>query len=164
MPETAAFLAQRLTSEGQKTIAFFDSLSDVQWQSTIYTEGATWSIRNVLAHFVMAEKSFMELLSNIRDGGPGAPEGFDIDRHNAGQQREAATLSPQELLEQFKTTRAGMAAWVADLSAADLEKRGRHPFLGVITLAEMIKAVYLHNQVHTRDLRRALPGRIAAKN
>jgi hypothetical protein len=37
-----------------------------------------------------------------------------------------------------------------------LEKTGRHPFLGVTTLREMIKMIYIHNQTHYRDLRRVL--------
>lgn len=156
MPETPAFLAERLQSEGAKTFDFFSSLTDEQWQTDVYTEGTTWSVRNVLAHFVMAEKSFLILFARIRESGPGVPEGFDIDRHNARRQQEVAALSPDELLDQFKTVRAQMASWVTALNADDLEKRGRHPFLGMTTLLEMIKMVYRHNQIHLRDLRRAL--------
>jgi hypothetical protein len=50
-----------------------------------------------------------------------------------------------------------MSAFVAGLSEADLQKTGRHPFLGETSLAEMIKMVYRHNQIHYRDLRK-LPG------
>lgn len=157
MPETPAFLAERLKTEGEKTAALFASLTDAQWQATVYTEGAAWSVRHVLAHFVMAEKSFIKLFARIRDGGPGVPEDFDLDRQNAKHQQEVEALSPQELLQQFKAVRAEMIAFVASLRADDLEIRGRHPFLGVTTLAEMIKLVYRHNQIHARDLRGALP-------
>jgi hypothetical protein len=58
------------------------------------------------------------------------------------------------LLEQFIAVRAEMTAWVAALTEADLEKQGRHPYLGQATLAEMIKMVYRHNQIHYRDLRK----------
>ncbi len=158
MPETPTFLAERLKAEGEKTVAFFASLTDAQWQSDVYTEGTTWNVRNLLAHFVMAEKSFVKLFANIREGGPGVPEGLDVDRYNARHQQETVALSPQELLEQFKIVRAAMIAWVAALSAADLEKCGRHPYLGVTTLAEMIKLTYRHNQTHLRDLRHTLSG------
>jgi hypothetical protein len=154
--ETSAFLAGRLKTEGEKTAAFFASLTESQWQANVYAEGATWNVRSLLAHFVTVEKTFTELLANIRAGGPGAPEDFDINAYNAGQQQKTAVLSPQELLEQFKAARAKMVSWVATLNAADLEKRGRHPTLGMITLAEMIKAIYVHNQTHLRDLRRIL--------
>jgi uncharacterized damage-inducible protein DinB len=157
MPETPAFLAERLKTEGEKTAVLFASLTDPQWQATVYTEGAQWSVRHVLAHFVMAEKSFIKLFANIRDGGTGVPEDFDLDRQNAKHQQEVETLSPQELLQQFQAVRAEMVVFVAALSAGDLETHGRHPFLGVTTLAEMIKLVYRHNQIHARDLRSAVP-------
>ena len=157
MPETPAFLSARLKTEGEKTADFFAALTPDQWNSLVYTEGAEWTVRNVLAHYVTAEKGFVKLFSSIRDGGPGAAEDFDIDRYNASQQQKSKELTPAELLEQFKAVRAEMAAWVASLTESDLQKQGRHPFLGVTTLAEMIKMIYRHNQIHQRDLRKVIP-------
>ena len=156
MPETPSFLSERLKTEGEKTAAFFASLTDDQWQAAVYTEGATWTIRNVLAHYVTAEKGFLKLFPSIRDGGPGARADFDIDRYNASQQEKTRDFTPQELLAQFRAVRAEMVAWVASLTEADLQKQGRHPFLEQTTLAEMIKMVYRHNQIHYRDLRKIM--------
>ncbi len=156
MPESPAFLAERLKSEGEKTVAFFATLSDAQWNGTVYTEGGEWTVRSVLAHFVTAEKGFLRIFPEICAGGAGAAEDFDIDRYNASQQAKTRDLSPAELLDQFRTVRAEMADWVASLSDADLQKQGRHPFLGLTSLGEMIKMVYRHNQIHYRDLRKLL--------
>src|SRR5512145_1011412 len=141
MPETPAFLSERLKTEGDKTAAFFASLTSDQWKSEVYTEGETWTIRNVLAHYVTAEKGFVSIFTSIREGGSGVSADFDIDRYNASQQKKTGDLTPLELLEQFKAIRAQMTAFVASLSEADLAKQGRHPFLGHTTLAEMIKMV-----------------------
>ena len=151
-----AELVQKLKSEGEKYAAIFADLTDEQWQKEVYTEGSVWTIRSILAHLVTAERGFTKLFPSIRDGGPGAGEDFDIDRYNASQQEKTRELTPQELLEQFKSVRAEMADWVSSLDEADLDKTGRHPFLGQTTLREMIKLVYLHNQLHYRDVRKAL--------
>lgn len=156
MPDTPDFLAERLQTEGEKTAAFFAALSPAQWQAPVYTEGPTWTMRNVLAHFVTAEKGFLKLFADIRAGGPGAPEDFDIDRYNASQQEKTIEISPAELLEQFRAVRAQMTALAASFTEEDLRKQGRHPFLGPTTLAEMVKMVYRHNQIHLRDLRKVL--------
>lgn len=156
MVETSAFLAERLKVEGAKTVAFFEALTDNQWLVMVYADGENWSIRNVLAHFVTSEQSFARLFANISAGGAGAPENFNIDRYNAAQQVQTREQSPQMLLAQFKFVRADMVAWVSALSANDLQKMGRHPFLGVTSLAEMIKMIYRHNQLHVRDLRQVL--------
>ncbi|MFZ5819238.1 MAG: DinB family protein [Chloroflexota bacterium] len=158
MPETPAFLSERLKSEGEKMAAFFAALTPGQWEIEVYTEGGLWSVRNVLAHFVTAERGFLALFEGIRAGGAGAPEDFSIDRYNASQQETTSDLPPGELLAQYTAVRAEMAAWVAGLSEADLMKEGRHPFLGQTILAEMVKMVYLHNQIHLRDLRKRVAG------
>jgi len=154
MPGSPEFLAKRLRSEGEKMAVFFAGLGDPDWDQTVYTEGGEWSVRNVLAHFVTAEKAFFKLFSQIVSGGEGASRDYDVDRFNARQQEKTKALLPKDLLIQFQEVRAKMADWVEALDEADLEKDGRHPFLGETTLEEMIKLVYRHNQIHYRDIRK----------
>jgi hypothetical protein len=149
-------LAEKLKSEGERFVSIFAGLTDGQWQKEVYTEGATWTIRNVLAHFVTSERGLLKLFENIRQGGVGAGDDFSIDRYNAAMQARTEKLIPQELLEQYQTIRADSVAWTSCLSEADLDKQGRHPFLGVTTIREMVKMLFLHNQIHYRDIRKAL--------
>ncbi len=149
-------LAEKLRTEGEKFFAFFASLTDNQWQAEVYTEGETWTMRHVLAHFVTSERGLVKLFERIRLTGEGVADDFSIDRYNAAQQEKTKTLSPQELLEQFRAVRADSVAWTLSLDEADLEKQGRHPYLGMTTLREMIKMLYLHNQIHYRDIKKAL--------
>lgn len=155
MPDTPQFLAKRLRSEGEKVTAFFTALDDAAWTQTVYTEGETWTIRNVLVHFVTAEQGFLKLFADIAAGGAGAGDDFDIDRYNARQQEKAQALTRQELLVQFQDVREKMAEWAEGLAEDDLAQVGRHPYLGETTLTEMIKLVYRHNQIHYRDMRKS---------
>ncbi len=152
----AAALAEKLKAEGEKFNGYFAALTDQQWSTPVYTEGATWTIRSILAHLMTAERAFIMLFEDIRQGGPGASADFVIDRYNARQQEKTREQSPSELLQQYRDMRAQMVAWVSKLEDSELERTGRHPFLGVTTLREMIKMVYIHNQTHYRDIRRAL--------
>ncbi|MEW5830500.1 MAG: DinB family protein [Chloroflexota bacterium] len=154
MPESPQFLVERLTSEGEKMSAFFESLSPEQWQQTVYTEGAEWTIRSVLAHFVMAERGFLKLFDNILGGGPGVSEDFSIDRYNARQQEKTRDMTPAELLQAYRDVRAEIIAWVSQRSQADLQLQGRHAAMGFTTLLEMVKMIYLHNQMHLRDIKK----------
>ena len=157
MPEmTPARLAERLEKEGEKVVAYFSSLTDGQWNTEVYAEGDTWTIRNVLAHFVTSERGLHKLFRNICEGGLGASDDFSIDRYNARQQEKTAKLTPGELLEQFIDVRADLVSWVSKLSQEDLNKEGRHPYLGQVNLAEMLKMIYLHNQLHSRDIRKQI--------
>ena len=149
-------LADKLKSEGEKFYSIFAGLSDEQWQAEVYTEGATWSVRNVLSHFVTSERGLVKLFKTIRQGGPGAADDFSIDRYNASQQAKAKDLSPVELLEQYKEIRAGSVTWVSGLKDEELEIRGKHPFLGETTIREMVKMLYIHNQTHYRDVKKVM--------
>jgi hypothetical protein len=156
MIETAAFLAERLKSEGEKVTAFFTSLLPEQWQTIVYTEGGEWTVRSVLAHYVSAEREFLNLFSNVRDGGEGVGIDFNVNEYNSRQHEKMKELSSAELLTRFGDGRNKMTTFVSNLSESDLQKQGRHPALGVSSLAEMIKMVYRHNQIHYRDIRKIL--------
>jgi hypothetical protein len=149
-------LVEKLTSEGKKFVAIFSGLTEDQWQTEVYTEGSTWTIRNVLSHFVTSERGLIKLFEQIRQGGAGSSEEFSIDRYNASMQARTKDATPQELIEQYKSVRAESAAWVSGLKESELEFTGRHPFLGPTVIHEMIKMLYLHNQLHYRDMKRAL--------
>src|SRR5574339_504814 len=117
-------LAEKLKSEGEKFVAIFSDIEENQWQKEVYTEGTTWTIRNVLAHFVTSERGLLKLFEQIRQGGAGSPDDFVIDRYNAAMQERTRTATPQELLEQYKEVRAHAIAWVSGLQESELEIAG----------------------------------------
>lgn len=151
-----AELAAKLKTEGEKIVSIFSTLTDEQWQTEVYTEGTTWTIRNILSHFVTSERGLLKLFEQIRQGGPGAADDFSIDRYNAAMQARTQELTPQALLEEYKSIRADAIAWTSALSETELEKEGRHPFLGMTTIREMIKMLYIHNLTHYRDMKKVL--------
>ena len=155
MSEVSA-LAEKLKTEGDKIVSIFSGLSDDQWQMEVYTEGTTWTIRNVFSHFVTSERGLLKLFEQIRQGGPGTADDFSIDRYNAAMQARTKEATPQELLEQYKQVRARAVAWVAGLKESELDITGRHPFLGQTVIREMVKMLYIHNLTHYRDMKKTL--------
>ena len=155
MSETAE-LAEKLRSEGDKFVAIFSALTGEQWNQQVYTEGTTWTIRNILSHFVTSERGLVKLFEQIRQGGAGAADDFSIDRYNAAMQERSKGLTPQELLEQYKQVRASSIAWVSGLKDDELEITGRHPFLGQTAIREMVKMLYIHNLTHYRDMKKVM--------
>ncbi len=155
MSETTE-LAEKLKAEGEKFYSLFAGLVDDQWTAEVYTEGETWTIRNVLSHFVTSERGLVKLFERIRTTGEGSSDDFSIDRYNEAQQRKTEKLTPQELLEQYREVRDTSVAWVAGLTVEELEITGRHPFLGMTKIRDMIKMLYIHNQNHYRDMRKVI--------
>ena len=150
-------LAEKLKNEGDKFVEFFSSLTGDQWNMEVYTEGETWTIRNVLSHFVTSERGLVKLFQSVQQGASsGASEDFSIDRYNESQQQKTSELSPAELLAQYKEVRANSVNWVSMLKDDEFEIKGRHPFLGETVIREMVKMLYLHNQLHYRDIKKAI--------
>jgi hypothetical protein len=153
MADTPQRLVDRLLEEGEKTRQFFEAIPAVDWELQVYSDGGKWRIRQILAHFVATEASLQKLLKNIMDGGEGSSLDFDLNRFNESRVGRLEGVSPSELLSQFCALRQQTAQLVAGMNPEDLLRRGRHPFLGVASLEDIIKLMYRHNQIHQRDIR-----------
>jgi hypothetical protein len=149
-------LADKLQEEGEKTIQFFQALPESTWGIILYEDGATWRVRDILAHFVATEIAIPLILRDIIQGGEGVPEGFDLDDYNRRHVSGLENFSREELLTRFADLRGQTVRLVRLLSEQDLLRTGRHPFLGVSPLVDMIKLMYRHIQIHQRDIRRAV--------
>jgi len=149
-------LVARLTKGAGKTAQILGRLSDDQWQTALYTEPLTWTVRDLAAHFLSAEEALLRVMQDIASGGPGAPENFNYDAFNSDEQIRLAGLPPRRLLADLAEARAATVAWVSKLDESDLDRHGRHPALGDITLEFFINAIYGHQLMHMRDLQRLL--------
>lgn len=156
MADTPAFLAERLRTEGEKSAQFFLSLPTDVLDTVVYTDGAQWTVRQVLIHFVTAEISLRKLVENIAGGGSGSPEDFSIDAFNKRKVESYNTTNLDEIVAAYRENREHTAGVVSQLSEADLARQGRHPYLGVAPLTEIIKIIYRHNQIHQREIRQTL--------
>jgi hypothetical protein len=156
MSDTPEHLAGRLRDEGSKIRDFFLGLPANTWDALVYSDGEQWTVRQLLAHIASAEISMGRLVKNIVAGGAGTPEDFNIDVYNERKVRELNDKTTEELIVQFIDAREANANMTARLTTDDLACKGRHPFLGVTTVSEIIKMIYRHNQIHLRDLRKLL--------
>lgn len=156
MPAAQDLVLKRLHEEGQKTAQYFRTLTPEQFQQQVYTTGPLWRVRDLLAHFVSAERIFEFYGRDILSGGPGAPEDFVIDEYNATQVGGLRDISTDELIAQFVQARTKTVELVRGMTEPDLQRIGRHPWFGNVPLGNMIKLIYRHNMLHERDIRKAL--------
>jgi hypothetical protein len=104
--------------------------------------------------FVSSEAAFRELIIDVLQGGNGAPEDLVIDDYNEAEVARLARHTREELVASFLENRNSLVRLVRGMQESDLEKVGRHPFLGMAPLQDIIKLIYRHNQIHLRDMRR----------
>jgi hypothetical protein len=148
-------LAARLEKGRQKTFEIFTRLTPDQWRQPLYEEPA-WQVRNLLAHFVSAERQLLSLAQDVAAGGLGAPPDLDIDHFNAGEQQRLEGQSPSDLISMLEQERRQTIEWVSSLDDACLDRVGQHPLLGQVSVEVMLTAIYGHQLLHMRELFKTL--------
>jgi hypothetical protein len=101
---------------------------------------------------VSAERQLLVLAQNVANGGPGAAPDLDINRYNAEEQQQLEGQSPTNLLDSLDQARRLTIEWVGTLDEGQLDKVGRHPVLGEVSVETMIISIYGHQLIHMRDL------------
>jgi hypothetical protein len=149
-------ILQHLRESGRATADYFRALRPEEWETIVFSEGTRWRVREMMAHFSTIEASMHTLFEGILAGGPGTPEGFDLDRFNHSQTAKIAGLDPQELIARFEAVREGTIHTVEAMHDADLDRTGRHPFLGEGNLERFVRWAYGHTALHEAEVRSAV--------
>jgi hypothetical protein len=156
MTLTPQELSESLRANGEKNVEFIRQIPESVLDLQIYPDGAGWNVRDLLVHLVDAEKYLRILIERIAKGGEGVSEDFDLDDYNGNAVRNAKEREFIWLTDQFEMLRNQTVAMVAQLTPQNLEEEGRHPFLGMTQVREMLKLMSLHVQLHLRDIRRLI--------
>lgn len=164
LSERHLLLQKRLRDEGDKLLTIFEALTEVQWSTTLYTDGAVWTIKDLLAHQISAEREFQYYGRDILAGGPGAPEDFSINAFNNAAVASQADRTATDLLSAFRAARQDTIDLVATIADADFARQGRHPFFGLMSIEDLFKLIYRHNMMHARDVRRVLDTTLGGAN
>ncbi len=125
------------------------------WLTVDEGEG-TFSPREVVGHLIHGERTDWIPRSRIvLEHGETRP--FDpYDRF--AQRREMAGKTTRQLLDEFAGLRrdnlATLRGW--RLGPAELDRRGRHPELGVVTLRELVATWAVHDLNHVAQIARVM--------
>ncbi len=156
MKDRRTVIIAELEKNLDDSVAFFKSLSPEELSLQVYQDGAQWTTQQVLAHFITIENSMQWLFKDILAGGPGSPQGFDVERFNRTQPKKWDGKTIDEVIAQFKSVRNRTISIVRSMSDADFDREGRHAFHGHGKLERFIKWAYEHVGLHLEDLRKIL--------
>ena len=118
--------------------------------------GETWNAFDIVGHLIHGERTdWMPRLRIMLEAGESRTfDPFDMQGHRA----EIRGRSMNELLDEFARLRRKS---VADLRAMqlrpeDLQRRGRHPEFGPVTVSQMLTTWAAHDLTHLHQLSRVL--------
>ena len=147
---------QKLAESRAALLALLTSLQPEQWTQPVFTEGDTWTVTTVVSHLLDSERGMSIQIHKTRKGEETIPEGFDINRWNAGVQKRVGNLSSTELIAGLEATRAKTLDVMNSLQDDDWARVGRHPTRGLITVEQYYETIYGHELSHAEDMKRAL--------
>lgn len=131
-------------------------LSPLKEESLNVNEGeGTWTIKEVLAHLIVCEKTNWPLRIKLILSENHKPfEPMDMNIHL----EMAAENTIEELLLEFETLRAANVSELEayQLSDTDLKKTGTHPKLGQVRLSEVISTWATHDLSHLSQILRIM--------
>ena len=156
MTDRRTTIRAALERDLETTVAFFRGLTTEQLDMQVYQDGAQWTVKEILAHFITIERSMQWLFKDILTGGPGSPRDFDVDRFNLTQPKKFSGKSLEELIAVFRDVRGATCALVEGMREDDLDREGWHAFHGHDTLERFIRWAYEHSRLHLEDVRKIL--------
>lgn len=116
----------------------------------------TWSAFDVVGHLNYAERAnwIPRAKTLLQFGETKAFEPFDRE----GQAREIQGKTLAQLLDEFARLRAENLRELRalNLKPEDLERRGRHPSLGAVTLSELLATWAAHDLTHLHQISRIM--------
>ena len=116
----------------------------------------TWSAFEIVGHLIVGERTdWMVRVRIILENGESRP--FDpFDRF--AQLTQSQDRSLDQLLDDFARVRKEnlVALQALNLQQEDLNHRGRHPRLGVVTLSQLLATWAVHDLTHLHQLSRVM--------
>jgi len=138
-------------------------LHDLPASWTTATEGpGTWSPCDVVGHLIHGERTdWVPRVEHILSHGDTIPfVPFDREAMLA----EAGGTSLEELLDTFDALRAASLRRLADLrlTEGDLDRTGRHPEFGIVTMRQLLSTWVAHDLGHVAQIVRVMARQYSA--
>jgi hypothetical protein len=118
--------------------------------------GSSWTVFEVVGHLIHAERTDWiprtRMILQFGDTQAFAP--FD----RLGHEREIQGKSLSQLLDEFVRVRSDNLTELQklNLQPGDLDRRGRHPSLGTVTLSDLLATWAVHDLTHLHQISRVM--------
>ncbi len=128
----------------------------LDWDRPVQAVEGGWTVKQVLLHLATAESGQIGTGKAIAAGQRTVPDDFDLNRYNNRQVEKNKDKQPPEILFGMAESRQKLLAFLDEVTAEDLEKRGKHGRGDVISLEQLFYRIGEHEAEHTAEIKQAL--------
>ena len=111
-----------------------------------------WCVKEVLGHLIECEKRGFSGRIHVIMQTEASPQLEGWDQDAVARARKDCEREWPALYDEFSRLRSASVAQVVALSPADLARRGQHPKVGVLTVADLLHEWVHHDRNHIRQM------------
>ena len=126
------------------------------WEQPVQAVEGGWKVKQVLLHLATSESGQINAGKAIAAGQPSVPDDFDLNRYNNRQVEKNKDKQPPEILFGMAESRQKLLAFLGEVSAEDLDRRGKHGRGDVLSLEQLFYRIGEHEAEHTAEIKLAL--------
>ena len=156
LSEHKHLIHDHLNHTREEVLEVVAQLSPDDWNKIVQSDEGGWTVKQMLLHIAISEVGQLKTGQAIAAGQPAVPDDFDLDRYNKRQIEKNQAKLPPEILFGMAESRQKLLKFLEQVSAEDLDKRGRHGLGDVISLEQLFYRVGEHEAEHAAQIRQVL--------
>jgi hypothetical protein len=154
--ERKQLIHDHLIHTREELLEVIGQMEVADWERPVQAVEAGWTVKQVLLHLATSENGQLATGNAIAAGQPTVPDDFDLNRYNRRQIEKNQARQPPEILFGMAESRRKLLAFLDEVSAEDLDKRGKHGRGDVISLEQLFYRIGEHEAEHTAEIKQAV--------
>lgn len=142
---------QRLTESRAKLYKVLDHIGE-RGNEQIYSDGAQWTIHQLMIHLVIADQGHNAMAMGIAAGQEVIPADYDLERFNRRSVEKRGEMTLAQAREALIKNREALLAWLNTLDDVLLDQEGRHASMIMMSVNQILQTHAAHEDLHTRDI------------
>jgi uncharacterized damage-inducible protein DinB len=153
LSERKHLIHDHLIRTREELLDVIGQMDTADWERPVQAGESGWTVKQALLHVATSESGQLAAGKAIAAGQPTVPDDFDLNRYNKRQIEKNQARQPPEILFGMAESRQKLLAFLDDVSAEDLDKRGKHGRGDVISLEQLFYRIGEHEAEHTAEIR-----------
>ena len=156
LSERKHLIHDHLIRTREELLEVIGQMDTADWDRPVQSVEGGWTVKQALLHLATSESGQILTGKAIAAGQLTVPDDFDLNRYNNRQVEKNQAKQPPEILFGMAESHQKLLAFLDEVSAEDLEKRGKHGRGDVISLEQLFYRIGEHEAEHTAEIKRAL--------
>ena len=156
LSERKRFIHDHLIATREELLRVIGQIQPDDWNKIVQSTEGGWTVKQSLLHLAISETGQIKTGKAIAAGQPTVPDDFDLNRYNNRQLEKNKDKQLPEILSGMAESRQQLLAYLDEVTADELDKRGRHGRGDVISLEQLFHRIGEHEAEHTGEIKAAV--------